>query len=175
MLRLGAIALVATFGCRLEGPPPSRTQSSADGAREQPAAPVVRAAASTDATAAPTEIETLAAIRVAVERFFAQPAAVVEAELGPDTKALLPREVGQPVRTDDELLLPPWRVKLEGDHAMLTYTHPSMIHANWRSWFSLSVGRSGGVWSVPSGGLGTGIACALRVERSSDKTRNDRD
>jgi len=125
----------------------------------------------TETTNAQAELDTLAAIRVAVERYFAQPAAVVDAELGPDMEALVPREVGEPLRSDGRLSLPPWHVKLEADHATLTYAHPSMVYANWRSWFSLEVIRSGEVWSVPSGGLGTGIACALRTNRSPGKAQ----
>jgi len=142
-------------------PPPAHVPPSTP-APVEPPQPAV-----TETTSAQAELDALVAIRVAVERYFAQPEAVVGAELGPDMKALVPREVGQPVRSDGRLSLPPWDVKLEGDHAMLTYAHPSMIYANWRSWFSLSVVRSGGVWSVPSAGLGRGIACALRANNSA--------
>ncbi len=174
-----SLAMVAGCGCSRFAPLDSSAAAEPHDASPSPShvppsrpAPVEPSNADVmETTNAQAELDTLAAIRVAVERYFAQPTAVVDAELGPDMKALVPLEVGRPVRRDGGLSLPPWDVKLEGDHATLTYAPPSMIYKNWRSWFSLRVIRNGDVWSVPSVGLGTGIACALRTHTSSGEAR----
>ena len=176
-----SLAMVAGCGCSRFAPLDSNSSAAAEPhdaspspSHVPPSRPAPLEPSNPDVTEtadAQAELDTLAAIRVAVERYFAQPTAVVDAELGPDVKALVPLEVGRPVRSDGRLSLPPWDVKLEGDHATLTYAHPSMIYTNWRSWFSLQVIRNGDVWSVPSAGLGTGIACALRTNTSSGEAQ----
>jgi len=176
-----SLAVVARCACSRFAPPDSSSSAAVEPhdasaspshvpppqpASIEPSSPEV-----TETTNPEAELDTLAAIRVAVERYFAQPTAVVDAGLGPDMKALVPLKVGRPVRSNGRLSLPPWDVKLEGDHATLTYAHPSMIYTNWRSWFSLQVIRNGDVWSVPAAGVGTGIACALRSKTSSGEAR----
>ncbi|MBN2194867.1 MAG: hypothetical protein JW751_18770 [Polyangiaceae bacterium] len=110
--------------------------------------PDAASAAPTPALSADERREAAREIREVVAQFLRDSPGEAKRDLPSDVAPLLPLEVGAVEGDDAGLMIVPWHLSFDGDHAKLTYYLHGLTNKHHRHWFSLELSHEGGDWRI---------------------------